>query len=151
MTIGHLKITLHEDRRQPGELALYAPGGLALGAQPLFRCSCTGRSAGHATNPTRDPLKFRGHTPTGDYAVTFVTALARPSTGIGSLWIGLDPIGGQAQLAENAGRTGLGIHGGRGDQVYKMTHGCIRLLDKDMAALAKTAGKLRFTVSIDEK
>lgn len=149
MTTGRLIIKLPKDRRELGELRLFAPGG-GVSGKPIFSCLCLGRSAGHASNPSRDPLKYRGHTPTGLYATTFVTALARPIAGIGSLWIGLDPIAGQAQLAENAGRTGLGIHGGRGDDAYKMTHGCIRLRDTDMAALAKAAGKLRFDVTIDE-
>lgn len=150
MNIGRIIITLPKDRSKLGELKLFGVGQMPATDTPVFRCPCLGRSAGAATNPSRDPLKYRGHTPTGDYAVTFVTALARPIAGIGSLWIGLDPVGGQAQAAEDAGRTGLGIHGGRGDDVYKMTHGCIRLLDKDMVALAKIAGKLRFSVSISE-
>lgn len=149
MPVGHLIIKLPKDRRELGELRLFgADAGVT--ARPIFSCLCLGRSAGHATNPSRDPLRFRGHTPTGTYAPTFVTALARPIAGIGSLWIGLDPIGGQAQRAEDAGRTGLGIHGGRGDEVYKMTHGCIRLRDTDMAALARAAGKLRFNVTIED-
>ncbi|WP_052730177.1 L,D-transpeptidase [Sphingomonas sp. SRS2] len=147
MTVGHLVIKLPSDRKLPGKLMLFSPAA-GPADKPIFSCSCLGRSAGHANNPTRDPLKYRGHTPLGEYAVTFVTTLARPITGIGSLWVGLDPIGGQAQKAEDAGRTGLGIHGGRGDEVFKMTHGCIRLLDRDMAALAKAAAKLRFDVSI---
>lgn len=138
-------ITLPRDRRVPGTLEYFDDAGTSR-----FRCVALGRSAGHATNPTRNPLRFRGHTPAGDYALTFCTALARPVVGIGSLWIGLDPVSGQALAAEQAGRTGLGIHGGRGDQILKVTHGCIRLFDRDMTALAKVLGKTRFTVSIVE-
>lgn len=150
MTVGHLVISLPKDRTKLGLLTLCGPDARGE-PHPIFSCACFGRSAGHADNPTRDPVKFRGNTPVGGYATTFVTRLAKPIAGIGSLWIGLDPISGQAQEAENAGRTGLGIHGGRGDDVYKVTHGCIRLLDKDMAALAEAAGKLRFDVSIVEE
>ncbi len=146
MSNGHITIILPKNRKLPGRLELRAAEGALL-----FACACLGRSAGHATNPSRDPLLYRGHTPTGDYALTFVTALARPIPGIGRLWVGLDPVGGQAQQAEDAGRTGLGIHGGRGNDALMMTHGCIRLFDRDMAQLAKVAGKLRFTVSIVEE
>ncbi len=57
----------------------------------------------------------------------------------------------QARKAELKGRTGLGIHGGRGDAVLKATHGCVRLKDRDMADFARIAGKLRFTVEIREE
>jgi hypothetical protein len=142
-------ITLPKDRMQPGTLVLRdAAGGL------LFSCRCLGRSAGHASNPSRDPMRFRGHTPAGKYALTFVTQLAQPVTGIGSLWVGLDPddfYDTPARRAEKAGRADLGIHGGRGDMVLKATHGCIRLLDRDMADFHRIAGKRRFTVVIEEK
>jgi hypothetical protein len=142
-----ITITLPADRRSTGRLVFRSADG-----ELKFSCPCLGRSAGHASNPTRDPLKYRGDTPTGRYALTFVTRLAAPITGIGSLWIGLDPddfYDTQARKAEKAGRTGLGIHGGRGDGLLKPTHGCVRLKDVDMAALARIAGKTRFTVLIE--
>lgn len=142
-------ITLPSDRQKSGVLVLRDGAG-----NILFSCKCLGRSAGHASNPSRDPMKFRGHTPVGKYALTFVTYLAKPITGIGSLWVGLDPdnfYDTPARRAEKAGRTGLGIHGGRGDAVLKPTHGCIRLTDRDMADFYRIAGKRRFTVTIEEK
>lgn len=143
--IDHIHIALYPDRARPGLLTAYAQGVPAAGF------ACLGRSAGDWKNPARDPLRYRGHTPTGDYARTFVSRLAKPVLGIGDLWIGLDPISGQALQAEEAGRTGLGIHGGRGDSILRMTHGCIRLFDRDMRRLAEIAGKARFTVTIDER
>lgn len=142
-------ITLPKNRQQPGQLVLRDSAG-----NILFSCRCLGRSAGHASNPSRDPMKFRGHTPVGKYATTFVTRLAKPITGIGSLWVGLDPddfYDTPARRAEKAGRTGIGIHGGRGDAVLKATHGCVRLLDRDMADFYRIAGKRRFTVTVEEK
>lgn len=142
-----ITITLQKDRRAPGALVLRDARG-----DTMFSCQCLGRSAGAESNPTRDPLKFRGDTPTGRYASTFITHLPKPVTGIGTLWITLDPDnfydGSQARQAELKGRTGLGVHGGRGNTVLMATHGCVRLLDKDMADLARVAGKLRFTVEI---
>ena len=146
---AQVTITLPKDRRQSGVLVLRDNAGTIL-----FSCRCLSRSAGHASNPSRDPMKFRGHTPTGKYALTFVTRLAKPIIGIGALWVGLDPddfYDTPAWSAELAGRTGLGIHGGRGDLTLKATHGCIRLLDRDMADFERFAGKRRFTVLIEEK
>lgn len=146
---ANVTITFKADRRQPGTLVLRDLKGATI-----FSCRCLGRSAGHASNPTRDPLRFRGDTPVGKYAPTFVSHLARPVTGIGQLWVGLDPdnfYDTQARQAEIAGRRGIGIHGGRGNTVLKATHGCVRLLDRDMEDFARFAGKLRFTVTIEEE
>lgn len=142
-------ITVPADRKKPGTLVLRNADG-----KTLFSCRCLARSAGHASNPTRDPLGYRGDTPVGKYATTFVSHLARPITGIGKLWVGLDPddfYDTQARKAEVKGRRGLGIHGGRGNTVLKATHGCIRLLDRDMEDFARIAGKTRFTVVIEQK
>jgi hypothetical protein len=142
-------ISFPADRSKPGTLVLRDSAG-----KLIFSCRAFGRSAGHASNPSRDPMKFRGNTPLGKYATTFISHLAKPVTGIGSLWVGLDPdnfYDTQARRAEKAGRTGLGIHGGRGDAVLKATHGCVRVLDRDMADFYRIAGKARFTVTIEEK
>jgi hypothetical protein len=141
-------ITLSEDRKKPGTLVLRDERDTVM-----FSCSCLGRSAGHASNASRDPLRFRGDTPIGRYALTHISHLPHPVTGIGSLWCPLDPhdfYDSQARRAELNGRTGLGIHGGRGNSILKPTHGCVRLLDKDMADFARVAGKLRFTVEVKE-
>lgn len=159
-------IRLPDDRTQAGQLQLRDRGG-----RLVFFCPCLGRSAGifdavtgtaarlraaattnvPASKPAgtvrRDRLAYRGDTPLGDYAPTFVTTLARPITGIGNLWVGLDPVAGEALAAEQAGRRGLGIHGGRGETL-RPTHGCIRLKDSDMEGLAAAAGRNRFVVSI---
>lgn len=139
-------IRLPEDRTQAGRLELRDRAG-----RVVFSCACLGRSAGIFDAVTgrvrRDRLAYRGDTPLGEYAPTFVTALAKPITGIGNLWVGLDPVAGEALEAELAGRRGLGIHGGRGETL-RPTHGCIRLKDSDMKALAAAAGRNRFIVTI---
>lgn len=143
----NIEILLHSDRSRPGTLIVR--GGLR-GRQGLFSCACLGRSAGDPRrNPSADPLRWRGHTPTGSFALTSFTTLSAAIRGIGRYWIALDPVAGQALAAEQAGRKGLGIHGGRGD-VLMPTHGCIRLRDRDMLALRDVLGKARFTVSVRE-
>lgn len=145
-----IRIYLPKDRFKPGILEYYTPW-----EERLLVCDCLGRSAGILDKLTgavrRDPLQFRGNTPLGGYATTFVSHLPKPVLGIGSLWIPIDPVSGDALKAEQNGRTGLGIHGGRGNGALKPTHGCIRLRDKDMAELARIAGKTRFTVDIRER
>lgn len=98
-------------------------------------------------------MRFRGNTPVGKYALTHITRLAKAITGIGTLWCPLDPsdfYDTQARRAEIAGRTGLGIHGGRGNELLKSTHGCIRVKDRDMEDFYRIAGKMRFTIIIGE-
>lgn len=146
--LATVTITAPRDRTKPGQLVLRNIKG-----ETIFSCQCLLRSVGHASNPTRDPLKFRGDTPLGKYETTFVSHLPQKSVGVGDLWVGLDPANfydTPARRAEIAGRTRLGIHGGRGDGMLKATHGCVRLLDRDMADFARVAGKLRFTVEIQE-
>ena len=145
---ANLTITVPQDRYQRGELVLRDAAG-----KTLFSCHCLARSVGNGSNSGRDPLFYRGDTPLGRYEVTFVSHLARAVTGIGTYWIGLDPDDfhdDDARKAELNGRRGLGIHAGRGNTILKPTHGCIRLLDRDMEDLARIAGKLRFTVEIVE-
>lgn len=140
-------VELPRNRLHPGKLTLFGST-----SKTLFSCPCLGRSVGHASNKTRDPLKYRGDTPVGKFATTFVSHLAAPIVGIGRIWIGLDPddfYDTPARRAEIGGRRGLGIHGGRGETL-KPTHGCVRLLDSDMQRLARFAGKTRFTVEVRE-
>ena len=143
-----MQIHLPDDRTVLGRLRLRNSFGALV-----FTCQCLGRSAGLFDAVTgrvrRDRLAYRGDTPLGEYAPTFVTTLARPITGIGRLWVGLDPVDGEALAAEQAGRRGLGIHGGRGETL-RPTHGCIRLKDSDMAALAAAAGRHLFTLRVLE-
>jgi hypothetical protein len=146
--VSSVTITVPKGRMKAGSLVLRSASG-----QTLFSCLALARSVGQASNPSRDPLHYRGDTPTGRYCATFVSHLPHPVTGIGGLWIGLDPDDfhdDQARKAELNGRRGLGIHAGRGNITLKATHGCVRLLERDMIDLARIAGKLRFSVDIVE-
>lgn len=146
---GLCRIILPQDRTQPGVLTLFNAD-----LNIVLKAPCLGRSAGILDRVTgrvrRDRLAYRGDTPLGNYALSFVTRLAKPITGIGALWVGLDPVAGEALEAERAGRRGLGIHGGRGE-VLRPTHGCVRLRDTDMARFERAAGRMRFAVAILEE
>jgi hypothetical protein len=140
--ITAIKVALFADRKRVGKLVAYNQDAV------VFECPALGLSVGHAKNPKRDATRFRGDTPLGEYALTSVRNRGVYTRGIGRYSVHLDPVAGEALTAERNGRTGLLIHGGRGDQKLVPTFGCIRLLDKDMTALARLAGKSRFTVSI---
>ncbi len=56
----------------------------------------------------------------------------------GSVRLLLDPVGGDALIAKNNGRTGLCIHGGPlRDEQLRATNGCLRVDDVTAVALAK--------------
>jgi hypothetical protein len=136
-----ITVTLPADRTQPGTLTVTDGKGRMLASMP-----CLGRAArelcAQGGNPSCAPTKRLGNTPLGDY-VARQGVVARPkgrTTGFGTHWIPLDPVGGEAQEAEGNGRAGLAIHGGRGNARLVPTGGCIRVLDKDFARLAAALG-----------
>jgi hypothetical protein len=154
-----IKIALPADRTKTGTLTLIDPltGGALFGPVPVLGRAAldTARARG---NPTGDPLKQWGHTPTGTYSVARIVAngegTSRPAQRYGkSGSIVLDPTGGDALLAKRNGRTGLLIHAGRHAfssvvpaSALKPTNGCIRMLDFQMDALLSNirANALRF-------
>lgn len=145
----HIVITLPENRYNPGSLSVYDNEGTKL-----FWCMCLGKAdngkARREGNPTRDPLKQYGDTPTGTYEKTRIVRLPEGRVGIGEYWITLDPIGGDAQIAEDNGRHSLGIHGGRGNDRLVPTLGCIRAADKHMHELFMLLQSCAFSVEIKE-
>ena len=81
-------------------------------------------------NSTRNSLYPWGDTPTGIYAPTHPVWLDK-KTQLGEAWIPIIGISGDALRAVKNGRTGLGIHAGRGSDKLKPTYGCLRMLAKD--------------------
>lgn len=87
-----------------------------------------------------------GDTPPGDYRIRSVESI--PSTdfqrdAFGPYFMALDDISGNET---NAGRAGVGIHGGGTGlpgaytakrQGWEVTHGCVRLQNEDLRALVK--------------
>ncbi|ARR54774.1 hypothetical protein HY78_15690 [Rhizorhabdus wittichii DC-6] len=84
----------------------------------------------------------------GRYLRTRVIRLPRPIVGIGRRWISLTPQAGQALEAEKAGRDGLGIQAGRGDERLLPTYGGIRILERDMSVIERLTLDLPFYVLI---
>lgn len=131
-----LEITLRRDRRILGVLALHQ------GERMVFSCPCLGRAdainAAQAGNPTRDPFRRNGDTPTGQYTGRIERHPMEPERTYGK-WppIRLIPAGGDALIAHNNGRRGLLIHGGHlgPNGIMRPTNGCVRVEDKHQNAI----------------
>ncbi len=138
---------LRRDRATPGEFRLTDPAG-----SPVLVGTCLGKAdnekAAKVGNAARDPLKPYGDTPVGDYAPARVTTFKPPHPRLGLYGIELIGEAGQA-LGAMAERSGLWVHGGRGDGRLVPTYGCLRLLDRDMAAVARRVGDDLVRVTID--
>lgn len=132
-----LTVTFPTDRAQQGTLRAFV-GNTQVGEWP-----CLGKAdnakAKASGNPTRNPLKQFGDTPTGTWKVRVgivQTDIATYGTlAPYTLW----PTGGQAlesHSPENR-RTGIWIHGGALNKAggLRPTYGCIRVHDATMAAL----------------
>ena len=100
-------------------------------------------------NKTRNPLYKYGDTPPGIYLIDKIEKDAdRAKFGPNEV-IKMDPLMGDARTAERNGREGLWIHGGRAKPKYSFgdglasTQGCVRMHDKDMAALIEQINLLK--------
>lgn len=146
-----MKIMLPEDRAKPGILRLFEGPQQTL----VFDAQCLGKAdnlrAADKGNPARDPARPYGDTPTGEYGPTRWFPFAQPHPRMGDGWIPLSGISGQAEDAVRNGRTGLGIHAGRGDGRLVPTYGCVRMRDADMARLAEIVGDREIRVEIYEE
>lgn len=140
-----IRVTLPADRTKPGTLELLETGAL-LGDRQLLVVACLGKADNRRAlvegNPSRDPLKPYGDTPTGIYGAVNVVTLDPPHKRLGAVAIALRGVAGDALQAAQL-RTGLFIHGGPDEPKYDErlipTLGCLRLLNRDMKRLAQLA------------
>jgi len=128
-------VSLPRNRWNAGRLRLYNDSRYLLLDVPA-RGKADNEAAAKAGNPRRDPTLPYGDTPAGTYAPVSAVA-ARPESvqRIGAWWLPMEGVDGDALKAKLNGRTGLGIHAGRGDGELIATHGCVRLRDADFSAL----------------
>lgn len=146
-----IRITVPANRNNRGTLAVLDAAG-----REVVSCVCLAKAAQELAskvgNSKRDPVKRYGDTPVGSYiAQKGAVALDPPQKSFGAGWIPLDPVGGQAQTAEDRGRSGLAIHGGRGNTRLVPTGGCIRVFDRDYARIvAALRGAKGFKVEVTE-
>jgi hypothetical protein len=146
MTVASIHITLFKDRTKAGVLDVFDVGGVRI-----FSAPCLGLATGHPKlNPLRHPLRRWGNTPVGDYKRTMVIDRGPKFASVapyGRYVIRLSPL--DPATARN--RHGLMIHAGRGNAKLMATRGCVRLLDIDMARLARLCSDAVFKVSIGEQ
>jgi hypothetical protein len=149
-----IEITLPRNRWHLGTLRLLD------GEVQRLSCPCYSKSdsiaAAQAGNPTRDPFRRNGDTPTGRYRGTVERRVMEPERSYGK-WppIRLHPVSGDALTAHNNGRRGLLIHGGHPNNNgnLRATNGCIRIADKhqnELLSLLRAAGLSEIPIEIKE-
>ncbi len=145
-----IRVRLPNDRRNTGTLEMVDTiTGLTLfGPIPALGRAARNTAAAHGNPNGLSTLPF-GDTPTGGYRLPMVLRSGantnHPADVYGSSGvIVLDPVSGDALTAKNNGRTGLLIHSGRQISTptplpshLRPTNGCIRVLERDLAALVQ--------------
>jgi len=144
--VHKLLVLLPKDRTLTGMLHSIQEDG-----QIAFSAPCRGKAdngrAVKENNPERKPVLPYGDTPSGRYKMTSPIPL-QSNPRLGRWFIPMKGMTGDAAAAANYGRTGLGIHAGRGDDELIATYGCVRLRDSDMDKLAALLGKTKFTIEV---
>lgn len=144
----NILILLPRDRLTAGRLHLFDQRGDKLASYHVLGKADNERAAREG-NADRDPTRPYGDTPRGRFEMTAVTDSPNPDK-LGRRWIPLVGVEGDALLATERGRVGLGIHAGRGDERLVVTFGCPRLLNRDMAELEKLLGTEKVRVNVED-
>lgn len=149
----HLRVLLPTNRDKPGTLQVEVDG------RPVAAFSVLGRGSRGAGDTS---LQTNGNTPTGTYSANQITETrSLPQDSYGP-WgaVRLQPLAGNAVLAEVMGRHRLLIHGGAlattgpWENSLRPTHGCLRVSDGDMKQLRsileenRTDGKSCVTTNV---
>jgi len=132
---------LPRNREHEGQFWVEAEGRTLLGP---WRCrgEADNQNAARANNVIEDPTRVGGDHPAGTYrlvkAVSFHPTDTAHFPTFGPWFFLLDPLDGEALVAKQQGRTGLGLHGGApgpGDML-RATYGCLRLFNDGVLRLA---------------
>lgn len=125
-----IEINLPENRDYKGTLKMYANGSI------VHTCACLGR--GSECPDHTEWWNTNGDTPTGSYDGTLIDPSDEADYGSYGPYnrIYLEPTGGHALEAAEAGRSGFMIHGGTAATSgtwapLRPTHGCIRVSNTD--------------------
>lgn len=125
------------DRRLPGGITAYSDDGTALFEPAPARGKADNGNAAKMGNPDRVTTLKGGDHPAGSYLVTRVQFGKLPAHSYGACFLGLVATKGDAYLAADNGRAGIGIHGGplAADGSLRATEGCLRIRDDTAAQL----------------
>ena len=138
-----IEIILASDRNRVGRLILKDDAGRKL-AGPYSVCGrANDFAASEHRNPTRSPLQPYGDTPTGEYRMRGIVRTGRGTAYDGSKFgkfgmIVLEPVRGQAAIADQNGRHILVIHAGTPNPASRLlyaTNGSVRMYDDDLREL----------------
>ncbi len=149
----HLTITLPVNREYSGYfVATDEAGKLLTSGRALGKAD--NQRARKENNPSRDPTKPYGDTPTGKYIRTKAIIFAIEDDTYGKGWIPLEGDTGDALGAVEGGRDGIAIHAGRpytGGRLVP-TYGCPRVSPEDFAkiVLAAAGGWIQVTIKEEQ-
>jgi len=159
----NIVFALYKDRLKPGDACIADDtGAVLLGPWECLGC-CDSVAAAQHGNPTCDPLKPWGNTPTGDYKIVFLVNHGPSEANLHSYGpydtLALVGTSGDALTATGGTkplRDGIEAHAGDPgpDGVLRVTHGCIRSSNQDqltMITFIKANGGItQFKVSVTE-
>jgi hypothetical protein len=140
-----IEILLPSDRNRAGQLFLKDDAGHSL-LGPYAACGrANDFAASEHGNPTRSPLLPYGDTPTGEYRVRGIVPtggeMGYDESKFGrSGMIVLEPVSGQALLADRNGRHVLVIHAGTPNARSRLlyaTNGSVRMYDGELRELVE--------------
>src|SRR5277367_132280 len=138
-----IEIVLASDRNRVGRLILKDDAGRKL-AGPYPVCGrANDFAASEHRNPTRSPLQPYGDTPTGEYRMRGIVRTGRGTAYDAGKFgkfgmIVLEPVRGQAAIADQNGRHILVIHAGTPNPASRLlyaTNGSVRMYDDDLREL----------------
>jgi len=153
-----LHIDLPRDRADDsGWITLLDDSGATLDS-----AACRGKADNERAitegNPTRDPERPFGDTPTGTAVIKSITRFPLGDAGqyakYGPAFLRLEATGGQMLLAAQNGREGIGIHGGlprSNDGGLRSTHGCPRVANATILRLLELGVTVGTDVEIEEE
>ena len=143
-----IDISLPLNRWRRGQVRLLDDEGVVI-----LTAECLGKADGGKAkaegNADRDPAQPWGDTPTGKFAPAKVQWFDK-RLNVGEAWIPLEGVSGQALEAKGNGRTGLGIHAARGSGKLVATHGCVRMLARDLFQMFVAIGDRTVNIEIHE-
>ena len=153
-----LRIQLPKDRNYTGVLRVEDDLGRALAGPFLVCARANDLAASEHGNPRRLQALPYGDTPVGGYRIARIAGTGRGTQFEASQFgragiIVLEPVSGEAAIAEANGRWYIGIHGGAPGAHGRLrsTNGCVRMRDEDVAAvISAIAGFSNITCECSE-
>ena len=132
---------LPKDREREGRLWVTGEDDARLFGPVLCRGEADNANAAKSNNVVEDPTRVGGDHPFGVCRISECVEI-RPSAKefrtYGPWFLRLNPVSGEAWAARQAGRTGIGIHGGAPgpNNSLRATYGCLRLDDESVESIA---------------